>query len=295
MFKISQIITFLSIMSFYTLNLSGQSWLSIGTHWFHNEYATYNSEEYVGFEKRTVLSDTIVNGQPCKNIMNRLGGLRIMYEENEKVYLFNYVKDQFELFYDINSSIGNTWSIQRMDLPLEALQVTVMDKALFEMNGHLLKSLIVNVEYFGFNYVDTIIERIGYLGMFAPHMPGIINGQYRGIRCYEDSFLGFVDFDDLHECDYVELPTAVTKLYGQRNPAFDLYPNPFASTVTLNFPNLPYLGSHLRICNALGEMVFERENLTDTVILELSSLPKGIYFVQVAGKHMSFTEKVIKN
>jgi len=295
MFKNFRTTAILSIMPFCTLSLSGQSWLALGTQWHHNEYAIYNSEEYLGFEKRIILSDTSINGQACKNIMNRPGGLLTMYEENEKVYLFNHVSNEFELFYDINSPIGDTWSVQRIDLPLESLQVTVMDKAIFKVNGHQLKTLIVNINYFVFNYVDTIMERIGYLGMFAPHMPGIVDGYFRGIRCFEDSFLGFVDFNDLQECDYVELPTANTHFYGRISSIFKLYPNPFESTVTLHFPDFHHPGYQLKLFDGLGKKVFESEHLDETNILELSALQKGIYFINVSGKDMCSTQKLIKN
>jgi|GEM_PF-6890255 len=77
------------------------------------------------------------------------------------------------------------------------------------------------------------------------------------------------------------------------DPVSSVYPNPANGKVTLKFSG--HGGTkNLQLLNLLGEMVLDKMNIKDDeLILDLSSLPKGIYFAKVSKENMTGNHKII--
>ena len=71
----------------------------------------------------------------------------------------------------------------------------------------------------------------------------------------------------------VDLCTGINA--ASNTASFTVYPNPTNSTLTIN-TSLNY--SSIQIINMLGQLVFRKEKSTS---LNVSSLPSGIYFIQL--------------
>ncbi len=87
-------------------------------------------------------------------------------------------------------------------------------------------------------------------------------------------------YTDINACANTAQITMVVNLCTGINAAsntasFTVYPNPTNSTLTIN-TSLNY--SSIQIINMLGQVVFTKEKST---LLNLSSLPSGIYFIQL--------------
>lgn len=71
-----------------------------------------------------------------------------------------------------------------------------------------------------------------------------------------------------------------------------LYPNPAQGQVT--FKHLP-IGAQLNLINMLGEVVLETKTETTTHTLDVSSMPKGMYLVQVKNGATITTHRLVLN
>ena len=72
---------------------------------------------------------------------------------------------------------------------------------------------------------------------------------------------------------------------------FSLFPNPSNGNFTINNPG--ELNATVKIYNSLGEEVFSQTLNSKQETVNLSSLPKGIYFVQIAGSNNLFSQKIV--
>ncbi|MFZ1807195.1 MAG: T9SS type A sorting domain-containing protein, partial [Cyclobacteriaceae bacterium] len=84
----------------------------------------------------------------------------------------------------------------------------------------------------------------------------------------------------------------VTGIPEQRGPQFKFYPNPISNTLTV-IPN----GSNnqLSLRNAHGQTVSAMQSTSrDAIQLDVSSLPLGIYILQVANESGISQTKILK-
>jgi hypothetical protein len=82
---------------------------------------------------------------------------------------------------------------------------------------------------------------------------------------------------------------------GNKVTLLDIYPNPFRTFATLNFPNPANITFNLVITNTSGTIVRKRDNISgDKVVIEKGDLPPGIYFVELKGDRV-FRSKIIVN
>ncbi len=69
-------------------------------------------------------------------------------------------------------------------------------------------------------------------------------------------------------------------------PALSVYPNPVSSHLYINFTMPQEESSWLKIHNTLGELVYSARDMSeksDVIELNIAFLPKGIYYLTVAG------------
>jgi len=65
-----------------------------------------------------------------------------------------------------------------------------------------------------------------------------------------------------------------------KNQFTNIFPNPVSSTLTITSPK-PI--SQLTITNLLGQIVFSRNSQNEEVHIDVSELPKGMYFINIDG------------
>jgi hypothetical protein len=111
-----------------------------------------------------------------------------------------------------------------------------------------------------------------------------------------------VAFYRLHQFDYngaSEYSDVRKVSFGMNNldkPSIAIYPNPFTSDVYINVSTLSGAKAIIRVANLSGQQLLERSlNTTQSIEkVDLSSLPKGIYFVHVTSVTSTTVVKVIK-
>ena len=74
---------------------------------------------------------------------------------------------------------------------------------------------------------------------------------------------------------------------------FSVYPNPSYGILQLNFDNMPSSKGELEIYNVYGEKVYTVSNIKQQMQIDISALPKGIYFVKVYDGTKIYNQKII--
>jgi hypothetical protein len=88
-----------------------------------------------------------------------------------------------------------------------------------------------------------------------------------------------------------QLPTEVLSL--QFEPTMDIYPNPSTAEVTVTFSKTTRC--NIQLTNTLGEMLEQAQINSSSHTLDMSSRPKGIYFVTVSDEAGNKTvRKIVK-
>lgn len=255
-----------------------QSWAPIGATWTYQVENAVNSG--IGFREWTSVSDTIIDGHDCKIILRSgdpvnsdLSDSLITYEENGVVYW--YLHNQFTTLYDFNKLAGESWTVMRDTCGI----IITVDSTSFEtINGIELKTLYVSSEDYAFS--GKIIENIGNTTMPSPyflyHCDGIFKDTYfyTGLRCYEDSIMGYHSFNISPSCDYV---TDVSE-QDKKNELL-LYPNPTSEYIQVKIN--PALSNHYRILNSTGQLVQQGNLNTSFANISVSTLRPGIYFFEI--------------
>nr|NQU91202.1 T9SS type A sorting domain-containing protein [Bacteroidota bacterium] len=75
----------------------------------------------------------------------------------------------------------------------------------------------------------------------------------------------------------------------------NVYPNPFFSKATIEFPNPNHSNYTLSVFSISGNKVFERANIkSDIIEFERGNLPKGIYLAELKGEKVFWGKMAIK-
>jgi len=73
-----------------------------------------------------------------------------------------------------------------------------------------------------------------------------------------------------------------------------IYPNPSDGTMTIEIPTGNNKeNNHVFIFNSVGSLVWQKSTPDSLINIDISSISKGIYFVQVSNSKKIFTEKII--
>lgn len=274
-----------------------QTWAPIGAKWtFGLGYAWSNN---VSYNEWISTKDTLVGGQNCK-LIKRNGNLAdgdisdklITYEDSNIVYWYNTLINQFTTLYDFNKNTGESWTIQ-LDTSC-SLIITVDSTDIETINGYPLKVLYILSQDDAF-YGKTV-QHIGNIAMPNPyilfHCYSIISDAtyYTGLRCYEDNVFGFHDFNIATACDY--LYTGLTE-QQESNSVFNIYPNPTTDHVHIdNLSGQNIIDISLYSLSSQYVMNFK---ISKHDLLDLSSVPLGVYFFKIRTDKTVINKMIIKN
>jgi hypothetical protein len=269
----------LSILILFTLTFSAycQSWAPIGAQWTYQVENAVNSN--IGFRTWTSVSDTLITGHNCKIILRNdnpvnsdLSDSLITYEENGVVYW--WLNNQFTTLYDFNKLVGESWTMLRDTC---GVLITVDSTSYETINGIELKTLYVSSD--DFSFTGKIIEHIGHTSkpnpFFSYHCDGIFIDTefYTGLRCYEDSAIGYHSFNIAPSCDYTSISEQL-----ELNPLV-LYPNPTSETIQVQ--TNPALSNHFKIFNNTGQLVEQGNLFNFSSNISVSKLDPGVYYFQI--------------
>jgi len=268
-----------------------QTWAPIGAKWTYGvEYAFL---PVIDFREWISIGDTMVQGHNCK-IIQRFGQAvsydlddkLITYEENGKILWL--VNDQFTTLYDFNKNAGESWTTTKDSCEIT---ITVDSTGTDTINGFPLKTQYVSSSEQAFE--GKIIEHIGHTSQPNPFFlyfcEGIFDDMdyYTGLRCYEDSLIGYHSFNIAPTCDYYATWSAIHE--NEYSSFMTLYPNPFSTQTeiktTPNFDN-----ASLTLENNIGQILKQWNNVNgQSIILDRGQLKSGIYFIRLIQNNQTVT------
>ena len=80
--------------------------------------------------------------------------------------------------------------------------------------------------------------------------------------------------------------------FNNFNAVYSLFPNPTSDILKITFSQT-IKQAHFKLCNALGQIVLEKE-MNNPTIISLEKLSNGVYFYNIQGDFSSQTGKIIK-
>ena len=288
------------LLALCTLAAHGQSWFNDDAEW---HFAYGNLGVIIGYVHGTIGGDTILDGQEARKLeLHRFAsfiGSTQVYEEPVQDLVVRYADDiawvyvpqlaAFDTLYAMNAVPGDRW--QLAELPDDAppcgpeSYMEVTDTGTTMQYGPELRWLAVDIHYtseweHGVVH-DTIVERIGTLGMYIlPHdlCLAIQDGSEGGRPlCYQDGEIDY-KWDPATPCDRALGVEAGIERNGLR-----LHPNPATQVVHIEWPHgSPAL---IEVYDGQGRL-----QLTQTVAraadpINISMLASGPYLLRVHHKH----------
>ena len=298
---------------YYRININEAEVLNeifpLGSEWY---YEIQNENGSITYQYMYQAGDTIVNDEPTQ-ILVKINTLydkgahedvthEYVYERDGKVYWWNKTLEEFTVLYDFRAEAGDEWEIK---VGTEILTMHVDAVEQYEYEGRTYRMLHVSDP--GNLFSGDIVYGIGHLTSFFPERL-MNNGdgmRVKGLRCYwvEDELVFNPDGED---CDAIY---SDIHGIGEDGPStgsgpLTVYPNPtngvlFVETFPETSRNGMYVSSETfqetslqtqtyRITNLMGQTILTG-NITDEIHqIDVSALPKGMYFITFAGETRKF-------
>jgi len=204
-----------------------------------------------------------------------------MYEENDKIYLYNSVTDSFNLLYDFSAVQGESWTIITPD-PADSIKVLV-DSVYYRIcNNDTIQIQFVETQAPAvWEMYGEVAKGIGNITFcFFPQF-STCDPYTSDLRCYNNTEK-IIRFDTI-PCD----TTMITGVPGGSfvTPfGWDIYPNPAEGFINVHL-QFPYEGKMYKanLYDLFGRLVCMYELMPNqsTVQINLSQLPAGPYFLKV--------------
>ena len=209
-----------------------------------------------------------------------------IYEENGILYWWNKDLEEFTTLYNYNANVGDEWEIK---VGWESLIMHVDAVQYIQYDGRVFRMLSVSDEnnLFGGN----IVWGVGHLTSFFPEQ--LMNQgkglRVEGLRCFwvDDELIfkiGDVDCDAIYSVEEDGPSTG--------SVTFTVYPNPTNNILfvqTLRATSLP--AEIYRITNLMGQTLLQGTLIAETQQIDISSLPAGMYFINVNEQTVKFVVK----
>ncbi|MBR3493457.1 MAG: leucine-rich repeat domain-containing protein [Bacteroidales bacterium] len=215
-----------------------------------------------------------------------------IYEERtlrgNKVYWWNKDLQEFTVLYDFGAQEGDSWGIKVGTASL-TMHVDAVEQ--YEYEGRVFRMLQVSDDQDLFG--GTIVCGIGHLSSFFPErlMNRSKNYRVEGMRCYWREGELFFKYGN-RDCNevYEEWHNGIEEDGPSTGiGTLTVYPNPTDGVLfvqTLRATSLPTQTYH--ITNLMGQTV-QTGNLTaETQQIDVSGLPKGMYFITLGEETRKF-------
>ncbi len=309
--KTKHLLFFLSMATYF--NVSAQEFAPYGAEWHYSNTRKGN----IGYTNMKCVDSVVIEGKHCsvlevdQNVY--LSGEVIVYStaNGDSVYWYEQNSEQFQLIYAFDAQPGDSWSFAMYDM--SANQLSNIDSVIayvdsvdsININGIVLPRLTIKYNYVGGiaprdSSKHKIIKYIGstYSPFDFPLEFGIVDdiSPYpNGLRCYEDSYLGFYETGIADSCTYEKKGTFTGEL-EEENEEVRLYPNPANNTLNISHQNGTLRS--VMIYDLSGREVLAQP-VSDAAArehrLNLSSLPAGAYVVKVETGSKSVIKKLVVN
>jgi hypothetical protein len=303
----------LVLILFVYLSFGQEEWAPIGAKWYYS----FTDVGSPGLTIMTSINDTVIQNKTCKKFeiqnifhsMNSEGKFFIdtstsyeyCYFENNSI--FHYDKaDYFYKLYDFSvapddtvlvrdTSYAGNFSYERFEYVVDSISHITID-AKEHLTIHTSPTEVADWSFSSFIESYAIIEKIGSTCSFFGISAIIaISSDNSFLRCYMDQEIFYRSelWDDTLSCDFFNYNVAVTQ---QSKSSIKIFPNPFSNSVQVTQESNKY--NHVKIIDLTGRVYHEERILGSNTIINLSSLPKGIYIISLINPKHNYRQKILK-
>lgn len=290
------------------MRLIAQDFAPIGAEWYYTEGFSFSGDK--NFLKITSVMDTMYQGKACHQLVKTRNldcstrpDIEYVFSEDSAVYFWDNDFNEFQKLYDFKAIEGNSWIIRIKDWDdeIDTILITVDSTDLITINEKQLKvlyvtySAIYDIPGINFYYNSKIVEKIGdfsYLFNLYPESFLYCDMNYsEGLRCYEDSDLGFYSTGIADSCTYTYTWTSVDE--NSMEKIFEIFPNPTTGQFQINVNSEKNIT--IEICDLIGGIIFSKDFTSNTQI-DLTGLPNGLYIATLKYQDKILgMRKIIKN
>jgi hypothetical protein len=285
---------FLLFFLTFSLTCKAQYWAPAGAIWHYTVWHFFSP--LIDYQRIESVGDTVINGTPCKILQKNIGVCDVqpdreyMYDSSGYVFFWDPDTSSFALLYNFNAIAGQSWKV-----PLywfgytDSLTVNVDSVSQIVLNGFPRRMLYVNYLTAGWGFQPygsgVLIETIGDTATMFPWTLGVCDAQWAyGIRCYEDTIIGFVDFDTTRTCDSI-FNTGIVSPADKKN-SLSIYPNPTQtnSIITFTYP-ASISNRELLVYDITGKEIARYRLPANSTVhqMQLPQMHAGLYVARLSG------------
>ena len=267
----------------YGLSAQGSDFAPLGAKWYYSE---------LDFALRSVplimesVSKEIYQGKLCSKLVVQLPSVgplpspTYVYSQNDTVFFYSNITNQFEMLYDFTAEVGDQWVVggvysrDNNGNVLTSDTITVDSMSLLSINGGSLKVWHISHGFF-YDWGRRIVEKVGNLDLFAPKY-AMWELQVGDLRCFEtpDTAFHFVSYP----CDTVIWTISGTQNLTN-NEHIKVSPNPFKDQINLSIDAAGVFDFSLY--DQLGRLIGRYPGVSDKQEIPTGSLSSGLYFWQL--------------
>ncbi len=264
---------------------AAQDFGSVETQWVYNDHENVNHQNF----PRSILSieDTVVNGVPCHIV---IGGCacgtaqtNFVYGINRRAYWYNYSLNAFTLLYNFNLDEGDTWTVIAQNTSSDSLKLRVDSVSFDTINGQYRKVQHVStIAVYGnaYTFDGPVIEGIGSTGCLYPQYAAC-DAPTAGLRCFEDSMLGFYDTHFAVSCEAIFTDSLISVNENEKKLLVRFAPNPLTERSVISLEDGFTASGTLQLIDVTGRIVEEKKFTGNQIVIERHHLDKGIYIYQM--------------
>ena len=298
---------FIGLVLFNFSRLSAQYFAPVGAKWHYTETFAFTGDiSYLMIES---VKDTVFKGNNCRILESNHGLIctfnhlrNYVYDEDSIVYFYVPETDTFQILYNLKAQKDSSWVVvfttEETTKP-DTICVLVDSVEIATINGHYLKKLYVtyqsmNAGWEQFRYNGEIVDRIGDIGYLfnLNSLSGIMcDGNFStGLRCYQDSVLGFYSTGIADSCTYTFNWTGISE--NNSFPDMEISPNPGYGLYNIKIKNES--DYTVTVYDLYGKLLLARRMRPDAK-LDLTNLPSGVYCIKACrDKKVLGIRKIIK-
>lgn len=260
--------------------IQAQQWAPVGSKWIYSYYFSTETEPVYDYLLNESVGDTLVAGKDVRKINfyrndnfngNQLLRTEYLYMENNRVYFYKW--DQFNLLYDFNLEVNESYYAQSADEEGVSGMFTCTNK--FVYNDKTYFELGASDElYFG----AEVMDGVGSMKDFFPTDQAVFPPEYERLRCFitADTFY-YAEEDWFDFCEHFR----TLNISEIKSNGLQFSPNPLSSESHLQIPD-EYGEIHLIEITSLsgqqtGKCSLENRKLT----VNKMDFQSGVYFIEV--------------
>ncbi len=280
-------ILLLNIFAIICITATAQNYSQVGAIGHYNVRSTFAPGNlFNSYATLETVKDTFINNFPCKKLIEtnydfngRIQGRAAHFIQNNGAQVFFFYKDSTsswvrDTLYNFALTQGESYTFYQDRY--QPVTVTIDSVSSMTINGvsrvvqHLRSSNV------GVYLEDMAVEGLGALFFFMPWADSDPRG---GLRCYQDSTIGFYQNLAADTCDYIYVGLEDLQLNKSN---VSIYPNPTKAIVNINYVVTESEAVRLEIIDVMGKIQISRELNTAAInTIQLSELKNGIYFYRL--------------